>query len=122
MTLLQLEILAWFVLTVALLVYTLVGAIEYALDLRELYRDPDVTRDQREVAWSNLRNEIGRMLTAQLFLYFGGRAVWGGPEWITHVQLFALVFYKLWSSIKDRRLRLMLLQEKRDAGDHLTGV
>jgi branched-subunit amino acid ABC-type transport system permease component len=122
MSFFQFELALWFLLALAMLVYTAIGIVEYALDLRDLYRNPAVTHDQREVAWSNLRNEIGRMLTAQMFLYFGSRALFVLPEWITHVQFFGVALYKLWCSVKDRRLRVMLLEEKRGGDDHVTGV
>jgi choline-glycine betaine transporter len=107
MTRVEILLLFWIPITVALLIASMFNAIEYILDLRRARMDK-VSPEEMEVSWSNVRNEIGRLLAAQLFLLFGLNAILRFPETFIQIEFFAVALYKLWASVKDRAMRDML--------------
>ena len=72
MTAAQVELSLWFVLSLALLVYTAIGVMEYALDLRDLYRDPKVTRDPAKEDHAAGVMWVGRFKGADRIAYLIG--------------------------------------------------
>jgi hypothetical protein len=124
----KVQLILWVPLVMVLGGYSAKAALEYAFDLRALYLHPKATKLHREAAWSNLRNECGRLLIAEVLLVLAsdhllsrsGRAFL--PQWFIVAQLFTVANYKLWCSVKDRRLRGMLLERdelarREEAGD-----
>lgn len=102
----------WFPLVVLLALYSAAATLDYILDLKALYQHPKATKLHREAAWSNLRNEIGRLLIAQLFFVLGVNAATRLPMWVMFLEFFGIANYKLYCSVKDRRLRLIVLESQ----------
>lgn len=106
----KVQLLAWFPLVIVMGVYAGVATLDYIFDLRSLYTLPKATKLHREAGWSNLRNEVGRLLVAQLFLVLGLSGIRKPPKWVMPIEFFGIAAYKLFCSIKDRQLRLIVLE------------
>lgn len=115
------QLMLWFPLVVLLALYSGVATLDYFLDLKALYQHPKATKLHREAAWSNLRNEVGRLLVAQLFFVLGVSAAKRLPGWVMFLEFFGIANYKLFCSVKDRRLRLLVLESQHAAFEESGG-
>jgi len=118
MTLTELQSLLWFPLSLTFLVLSFLNMVEYGLDVRSSYKRNDPS-PEREVSWSNFRNEIGRFVTAILFFILGVDAVMEVHNALISVFFFGTVLYKVWCGVKDRAMRDFLrevLQRKENGG------
>jgi hypothetical protein len=105
----RVQLMLWFPLIIAGGIYSGVAVVDYIFDLRALYGLPKATKLHREAAWSNLRNEVGRLLTMQLFLVLGVNGIKRLPAWVMFIEFFGVANYKLFGSYKDRQLRQIVL-------------
>lgn len=108
------QLMLWFPLVVVMGIYSAAATLDYIFDLRALYAHPKATKLHREAAWSNLRNEIGRLLIAQLFFVLGVNGIRKVPDWVMVLEFFGIANYKLFCSMKDRQLRLIVLERQEE--------
>lgn len=104
------QLLLWFPLVGGMGIYAAIATADYVFDLLSLYKLPKATKLHREAGWSNLRNEVGRLLIAQLFIVLGISGIKPLPKWVMTVEFFGIAGYKLFCSIKDRQLRGVVLE------------
>lgn len=106
--------LPWFILS-------LVGLVQSAHLLHTYWEDFAYLRGhgdsplRRELAYSNLRNEIGRLGIFCLFHFLGIAAHFPENRFLNRIFLptlfYLIALFKVYSSYKDANLRLRLLTE-----------
>jgi hypothetical protein len=102
--------------------------IDNALDLRVNLRNPLCTLAQRETSWSNLRNELGRLMVFVGFVAIGLMAMTTIPSpdatlprTVSTLVFFLVALYWIYCSVKDRHLRLMLSTKETAGRDTWVG-
>jgi hypothetical protein len=115
--------------------YTFVNAVglfisislltNYIVDLRLLYKHKsDGVR--REVAWSAVRNELGRLFVFLGFTVIGLIAMTTIPSpnagastarAVSTVIFFSLALYKMWCSVKDSQTRYIVAESLKRRGE-----